>query len=887
MRIVLFMFLLAGWFLTLFQASAGFDLPRKGTVAVPLGGEQASDFGRSLSKSLGQQYELIDAPLPEADMAKLRMHEPFRSMADDQERLEKWIAVRKAVLDAIDTIRLESPQLADCLLLQYRNRKLCIAFGGNPNVSAEIREDGRADCDIEPINLYRFPCPPEGESEVALFDPGMVRLMNSLAHEALHALQEGYHGPDPQTNQQRAEWALVQQCREVEASQQEVDRLSALIQVLEEIIQNDRLPEGSRGPAARIGATLLRDPDLNRSQRAEKAREVKRILETDLKPKAQQTLDCRSVYKRYLELYLDGQLPSDGSYNDQIKRAGWFRASTIRRLGEFRLVTYLAGGAQIAGEDPPRLQGDRRLRQITPDGETVLEVDNMDFVSDLLFLDNYEYIMIAGDDMQNQQGVIAGYYDTDRDGLFESDTKIELVRDADLFGGLRLNTDPLSGDVFGLNLHTSKLYRFQDTDQDELPDSFQAAGSLGNQRDDLLHFEFSSEGFRIFGYPDLGIAIDPYFQLAVAERSDLDSEFNPTGTFRPHKESIFPPSVAEMPWMNRHQLRVFGTPGSYVEVHTSKQPGSDPIGMAQTDSSGGVWVELSEALDEQTYYLKDASYPSQDLWSTAFGVPKMEPPQFFSPKRLLGSEIQLQFLGVPGDRYRFDGSQNLKIWEPHEEYLANYFGTSWFASKQTTDSQCFYRAYTSERHVLWGRPDHYVIPPGVEYTINPNFNDVFPQGATFEVPNPPYHEDIFQWDNNGMVWLTGLTKDSSVEFEYNIHYDGKTMGPVPVRIDLDLEMLIKPPVGPEGKVQVPCLVLDGEHYPTYQFTLANSPKDVCEEPHWHASRTVYPLENPQVGREDPDPFECGFGTEQEVPQKKVPVSKEDWEEFLFQHIPPF
>jgi hypothetical protein len=295
-------------------------------------------------------------------------------------------------------------------------------------------------------------------------------------------------------------------------------------------------------------------------------------------------------------------------------------------------------------------------------------------------------------------------------------------------------------------------------------------------------------------------------------------------------------------------------------------------------------MHLKEELTLGEYYLKDTTY---GLWSGAFSVPEMRPPQFFPPEIQFGSKLQIEFFGTPGDRYQFEGTVNMDEWESTGETLANYFGTTWAVHQEITDDQWFFRARSSEEHVLMGRPDNYLFAPGVEYTLNFNFNDVFPEGATFEVQNPPLHDDIFEWNENGMVWFTGLTGDPSVEFDYTINYNGKSHGPVPVKIDLDLMMLVKPPVGPDGMVQVPCLVLGDMHYPTYQFSLENSPQDTCKQPHWHASRTVFPLENPDQGITDPNPFVCGFGTEQETPQAKFAVSREDWQEFLLQHIPPF
>src|SRR5688572_12257697 len=162
MRYSLYFSLVFGFrWIALNDGLAGFNSRRASEriVAVPLaGGERATPFGLSLSGTFTAGLGGIEAPLSQSDYDVLALNPgPFQGMSP-AEVFEKVVAIRRAVLEAIDTIGLQDPELADCLLHLYRNRRICLAFGGPPNVAAELREDGSADCGDEALNIYQIPC---------------------------------------------------------------------------------------------------------------------------------------------------------------------------------------------------------------------------------------------------------------------------------------------------------------------------------------------------------------------------------------------------------------------------------------------------------------------------------------------------------------------------------------------------------------------------------------------------------------------------------------------------------------------------------------------------------------------------------------------------------
>ena len=190
-------------------------------------------------------------------------------------------------------------------------------------------------------------------------------------------------------------------------------------------------------------------------------------------------------------------------------------------------------------------------------------------------------------------------------------------------------------------------------------------------------------------------------------------------------------------------------------------------------------------------------------------------------------------------------------------------------------------------------PDTFTVPPGRPSTNKVALNDTLPVGAQFVLVTPPaLHADLFSWNpQTGEMILTGLNTISQVTFSYKFVAGPLETAPVTVTVRFDARMnyaeefLISP--DDPNKVRVPCLILDGLHYPIYQFRLANNPADTCKDPHWHSNGAVFQLDVLSgPGRNDPNPPSCGHGTVKEVQQGTFDVSKDVWQQFLIDHIPP-
>lgn len=235
-----------------------------------------------------------------------------------------------------------------------------------------------------------------------------------------------------------------------------------------------------------------------------------------------------------------------------------------------------------------------------------------------------------------------------------------------------------------------------------------------------------------------------------------------------------------------------------------------------------------------------------------------------------------------------DGDGQLSIEEIEAAFNAAHIAT---ANELANGQQPKFDQLTGPVPVAVG--DTFTVPPGQAITNKTALNDTTVPGAQFVLVTPPaLHADLFSWNPaTGEMTLSGLNTISQVTFTYKIVSGPFETDPVTVTIHFNARMnyaeeFLQSPDDPD-KVRVPCLILDGLHYPIYQFRLANNPADACPNPHWHASREVFQLDVLSgPGRTDPNPATCGFGTVTEVQSGFLDVPKDIWQDFLIDHIPP-
>lgn len=88
----------------------------------------------------------------------------------------------------------------------------------------------------------------------------------------------------------------------------------------------------------------------------------------------------------------------------------------------------------------------------------------------------------------------------------------------------------------------------------------------------------------------------------------------------------------------------------------------------------------------------------------------------------------------------------------------------------------------------------------------------------------------------------------------------------------------------EKVVSIPSYLIDGKHYPIYQFIY--SEPDACPSPHYHsATGTALPVDFVSIN--DPHPAGCGFGTNSMLPQYPFVTESDilEWESITGIDIP--
>lgn len=188
--------------------------------------------------------------------------------------------------------------------------------------------------------------------------------------------------------------------------------------------------------------------------------------------------------------------------------------------------------------------------------------------------------------------------------------------------------------------------------------------------------------------------------------------------------------------------------------------------------------------------------------------------------------------------------------------------------------------------------DSFTVPPMIPSLIDVQGNDTFPPGSIFElVTGPGLHPDLFVWRGDGTFTIAPLTTSSMITLTYKITGPGGMSETATVTLTVNKSFLtslrtIKDPETGMDYVVVPCLFLDGEHYPVHEFRLTNNPNDTCAEPHWHSSIPVFSLEDSTQPRTDPNLPSCGFGRFRDVPLKGYRMSLQQWQAFLEAHPGP-
>jgi hypothetical protein len=869
-------------------ASAGWSSRRSGDRidAVPLAIMEVPASDLSFISTLNAHLATANTALSSNELATLKLHPPFNSLSDSNIQVRFGVA-RYAVLNAIDALSYDDPALGATLLRLYANRRISVAFSESC-YDSQLRDDGSYEVGDEAINLYEYPC---GPVVPKLYSREMVSLIDVLGHQGKRALQAGYNGVEPTTQTLFASLALSNQLAEISVLLADADRTSRLLTTLDLVSKGMAMPINTRGVPWKIGDAILNDPSLvTMLDRQKTALSLRNYVAARIEPATSQRLNYRLTYQLNLQYYLGGQISPPTSYNGFIKKTGFFSYSTfLNTTGEFRYVTGYGGGGSFSSPPSPQYLGDSTFYQfgIRSNGtkQDFSWSVGLSYVSDARHWSNK--LLIAGDDQPASQGVLRGYLDTNNDGIVDQASGREIMRGADMFGGLKLEWNPQLNRLMGFNRRTGGFIEFTGSDADGFPTGKVARGSI-TLRNDLMDFRSSLDGNWTLAWPDYNHSIDTHYITALSRWSTGTLQYASARVGYDFKEVSVNAALANGLRAGDTRIYATATPGWTCTAYRWDGMTRTPLDAAQADPNGHMIFYLGSPLQPGNRITVGSEISG--WWSPNYTVSALDVPQMAPPRRTSLDRFQLEGRVDVRASYTFQKSLNLVSWNDDGTLLSSRFGDVFQDKTLTFGGSEFWRVRAEAKPIV-AVPDYYSVGPGLKTELYPGFNDRI-NAMTFYGLYSPLNVNTgrFNFEATGKVDFAGLTGDPPFNFSYGAYSGGTTSAPATNVIVLDNKALTTPPVNQlDGQevVRVWCLSLGGKNYPLYQFHLANNPLDACGLPHWHGfGPLAYPLETPNTGLPDPNPSSCGYGTLPATPPVQILWGNDEFEAFKILHFPP-
>lgn len=864
-----------------------------GVTAVPITEEEIDkdvldEYDRRKERGQPASYPPFEV-VPQARVDQLKRFPPFSSLSDREVR-ERVRSMRRALACLTELISLDDQETGFGLARLMRYRKICFGLiRGENGVGMSILPDGTSDFGAEPINIFY-----QVEGDLDPAGPGLFELYVALSHESLHARQTIMRP----TGRPDFRETVDLQCREVEAHQGEMERICEMQRIIASIKANGTIPSDARGGLRRFGAQLIRAED-----RAEllprwetKLREMKSVRG--------HLLTFREIYKEAGQATLDGDLDAAEIRRRLLPYREWVQKYGGSR--DFRRITGVIYGTT------PTLEGDRGNRSVNPTGGDLkqliapgfvpeeIDVPLIDIVCDGQYDGSGEFFYLVGVADGSTDGRLCRYQVDQANGALQLETFETCLISPQLGRGGDLVMNPFASDdpFYFVASGSADICQFFDTNDDGCPDDLECFGALPQAPNLTVGWSQFIDENTLCGYPEMPGSVPHLSQTFCQAVRGGPGEVFEGDLILWQDEIIVTPAPGADPFAGARFIPCVGTPGESFEVQLLP-PGGPPevIGTGIFSWKGGGRPLFDSPLEGgQSLQIVDSSGRASPVFDCLpdpgpAPFPMGEPFVSLNPDGSFevaigarpGQVVTPQFAPDPGGPWDDLPGRTVNC---HGEAVFDLIGPGDPGSPPTG----FFRFQSSPPP---GPPDRALVEleaiPGVPTNL-----DLFSGGGPclrFEViEEPDLNEVLFEAHDDGTMTVTLLTFGGPVEFVYREApaYPDLPFSPlVSVIVSPISEFLCNPePYEGEGGelwVNPVTLPYQGDHYPLCQFLLANSPLDLCEDPHWHNARAfgslVYPLENPGVGKADPEPTECGFGIFPELTPNRVRMPLADWDVF--------
>ena len=414
-------------------------------------------------------------------------------------------------------------QVAACVRRMWELGKVCVDFT-SPKAYGMVLTDcaGKAaGChptkSLFNIRFETFPC----RKVTGVYDPEFLLFMETVYHEGIHCLQ-AFPGKTP-VRHGLHRWGTNITAELTTHGAADIF-FTALCAPVQQVIDGVN-PNAGNNPALEKFTECF-----NKITDAAGRRKAAADLKIALLKNQKRSSNVLTCYRDFLKLYNDW---ADGIAPHPTAGETWKEMTKLRWL-DARLKNnpnlILAGGES------------NTIEQIGYDTVTVTPF-SISFttpvheVTEITIHNNT--LLVAGNDLIDDEGVLLAYWDNDGDGFIDGDTEHELIRDRQLFGAVDIiersgEDEENTADPLLVNLHSGQVFSLQQQPDPRDPNPFPllgfpntalAIGQMDLNGELVMRVGISPDGNLLSGFPNVeDTTLTPGMVIPQA-RLDPDSRF--------------------------------------------------------------------------------------------------------------------------------------------------------------------------------------------------------------------------------------------------------------------------------------------------------------------------------------------------------------------------
>ena len=731
--------LATAFFISHGPAWAGFSSERLGITHVPIGGEGATKAGLIAHEEAGTAYPALEEPLTVVQIAQLSEHKDFEGRTSEEIQ-EKIVSIRRAILCAIEMLSKSDPETAEGLQRLYRNGMIGVGIAPEDyRVNSAIRDDGKKEFNLEPINLYNPPCSPSGTNYYVDGLPGQFELINDLANLGLYARQEA-KGP---RDGSPLEVQLDTQCRQVAAAEAEVARITKMQSLISFVAVAGSVPLGVDAMELEVAYIMLR-------LRVESPPLFFSILEIwqdtllGMKLKAENRKSYWEREKRATELQISDQLVGD-IVREQLRQRSLFVDYGIDHSSGLRNRWYFSEVSEIdeSGANP-FVSSSNFIIQYGPwsTSSERFAVIGLDTICAGYVWEEEMKAFIGGIKLGT-----GGAADEGRVFTFDLDNRYRIRPETARlsFGTTEMGT----GYTMGFNSFDECFYAFQpgngflckleDTNNDKEPDSPRFAGQF-------ITGSFSLRGdlrYSYFSKADTAVAFEYGFDVPLRYDSRVAVSWGDPGmNFMPQPDEKLMDSLCERPGFDgrvdvgSQYLPLKGTPYSNFNLYDR----GTMIAQGCFSPYGFAYPHLTNPLSEDSELrIEDEKTGSESVRirpSISYGIrPMAEIVEDNDYDLSLGVRYELD----PKFRIRLEYGDTVEGIDDSTTPLGFVprAGFGYLNLEGSESRTRFVRAVGGPQSGIVPQPDNFEMTPGLVGYFDVSKNDNVPPAARFELTEAP------------------------------------------------------------------------------------------------------------------------------------------------------